>query len=222
MKQKIMTAQEAVAPIQDGAVIMIGGFLGTGTPEGLIDALVAKGVKNLTIIGNDGGQPGRGICRLLENGQVKKLIASHVGMTPIVGELKNSGDLDLELVPQGTLAERVRAAGTGLGGVLTPTGLGTIVAEGKQVLNIEGKDFLLEMPLHADFALIRGNKTDKFGNTIYREATVNFNPLMASAADYVIVGTEEIVEVGEIDPNIVKTPGIFVDAIVGGEKPWQI
>lgn len=222
MKQKVMTAEEALAPIQDGAVIMIGGFLGTGTPEILIDEMVRKGVKNLTIIANDGGLPGRGICRLLENHQVKKLVATHVGMTPIVGEQKNSGELELELIPQGTLAEQIRAAGTGLGGVLTPTGLGTIVAEGKQILNIQGKDYLLELPMRAEFALIRGYRTDKFGNTLYHGATVNFNPLMAAAAGRVIVGTEKIVEVGDIDPDYVKTPGIFVDAIVGGEKPWQI
>lgn len=130
--------------------------------------------------------------------------------------------LECILVPQGTLAERIRAGGTGLGGILTPTGVGTIVAEGKQVINIGGKDYLLELPLRADFAFIRGSVTDKFGNTTYNGTTRNFNPLMAMAADHVIVGACEIVEVGEIDPNNVVTSGIFVDAIVGGEKPWQI
>ncbi len=222
MKQKITTASQAVEPIQDGAVIMIGGFLGTGTPENLIDALVAKGVKDLTIIGNDGGLPGRGICKLLEAGMVKKLIASHVGMTKIVAEQKNSGVLELELVPQGSLAEKIRAGGFGLGGILTPTGVGTLVAEGKETLTVKGTEYLLELPLTADFALIRAFKCDEFGNSIYTKTTRNFNPLMASAAEHVIVGTEEILKVGEIDPDDVVTPGIFVDFIVGGEKAWQI
>ncbi len=226
MKNKIMTAQEAVAPIQDGATIMVGGFMACGTPEILIDALVEKGVKNLTIICNDAGVPGRGVGKLLTNGQIKTLIASHVGLNPEVAQRMNTDvpedKLECILVPQGTLAERVRAGGTGLGGFLTPTGVGTIVAEGKQVINIDGRDYLLEKPLKADVALIRGSVTDKFGNTTYNATTRTFNPMMAAAAEYVIVGACEIVEVGEIDPNNVVTSGIFVDAIVGGEKPWQI
>lgn len=226
MINKIKTAQEAVAEIKDGDSIMVGGFMATGTPEILIDALVEKGVKNLTIICNDAGVPGRGVGKLLTNGQIKTLIASHVGLNPEVARRMNTDvpedKLECILVPQGTLAERIRAAGAGLGGFLTPTGVGTIVAEGKQVINVEGKDYLLEMPLKADFALLRGSVTDKFGNTTYNEATRNFNPLMATAAEHVIVGTCEIVEIGEIDPNNVVTSGIFIDAIVGGEKPWQI
>ncbi len=226
MKNKIMTAQEAVAPIQDGATIMVGGFMACGTPEILIDALVEKGVKNLTIICNDAGVPGRGVGKLLTNGQIKTLIASHVGLNPEVAQRMNTDvpedKLECILVPQGTLAERVRAGGAGLGGFLTPTGVGTIVAEGKQVINIDGRDYLLEKPLKADFALIRGSVTDKFGNTTYNGTTRTFNPMMATAADHVIVGACEIVEIGEIDPNNVVTSGIFVDAIVGGEKPWQI
>jgi acetate CoA/acetoacetate CoA-transferase alpha subunit len=226
MKNKIMTAQEAVAPIQDGATIMVGGFMACGTPEILIDALVEKGVKNLTIICNDAGVPGRGVGKLLSNGQIKTLIASHVGLNPEVAQRMNTDvpedKLECILVPQGTLAERVRAGGAGLGGFLTPTGVGTIVAEGKQVINIDGRDYLLEKPLKADFALIRGSVTDKFGNTTYNGTTRTFNPMMATAANHVIVGACEIVEIGEIDPNNVVTSGIFVDAIVGGEKPWQI
>lgn len=226
MKNKIMTAQEAVAPIQDGATIMVGGFMACGTPEILIDALVEKGVKNLTIICNDAGVPGRGVGKLLSNGQIKTLIASHVGLNPEVAQRMNTDvpedKLECILVPQGTLAERVRAGGAGLGGFLTPTGVGTIVAEGKQVINIDGRDYLLEKPLKADFALIRGSVTDKFGNTTYNGTTRTFNPMMATAADHVIVGACEIVEIGEIHPNNVVTSGIFVDAIVGGEKPWQI
>lgn len=226
MKDKIMTAQQAVANIKDGATIMVGGFMSCGTPEILIDALVLKNVKNLTIICNDAGVPGRGVGKLLSSGQIKTLIASHVGLNPEVAQRMNTDveedRLECILVPQGTLAERVRAGGTGLGGFLTPTGVGTIVAEGKQVINIDGRDYLLEKPLKADFALIRGSVTDKFGNTTYNGTTRTFNPMMAAAAEYVIVGACEIVEVGEIDPNNVVTSGIFVDAIVGGEQPWQI
>ena len=226
MKNKIMTAKEAVAGIQDGATIMVGGFMACGTPEILIDAIVEKNVKNLTIICNDAGVPGRGVGKLLSNGQIKTLIASHVGLNPEVASRMNTtvaeDKLECILVPQGTLAERVRAGGAGLGGFLTPTGVGTIVAEGKQIITIDGRDYLLETPLKADFALIRGSVTDKFGNTTYNGTTQTFNPMMATAASYVIVGACEIVEVGEIDPNTVVTSGIFVDAIVGGEKQWQI
>lgn len=226
MKNKIMTAQEAIAGIQDGASVMVGGFMACGTPEILIDALVEKNVKNLTIICNDAGVPGRGVGKLLSNGQIKTLIASHVGLNPEVAYRMNTDveedKLECILIPQGTLAERIRAGGAGLGGFLTPTGVGTIVAEGKQVINIDGRDYLLEKPLKADFALIRGSVTDKFGNTTYNGTTRSFNPMMATAAEYVIVGACEIVEIGEIDPNHVVTSGIFVDAIAGGEKPWQI
>lgn len=216
------TAKEAVENIKDGAILMVGGFMATGTPEALIDALVEKGVKDLTIICNDGGYPGRGVAKLIANKQVKKLIASHVGLNPEVGIQMDAGDMEVMLVPQGTLAERIRAAGAGLGGFLTPTGVGTMVAEGKKQLKIEGVDYLLELPLNADFALVRGSVTDKSGNTIYHKATRNFNPLIAAAAREVIVATEKIVEIGEIDPENIVTAGIFVDYIVGGEKPWQI
>ena len=226
MKSKIKTADEAVANIKDGATIMVGGFMACGTPEILIDALVKKGVKNLTIICNDAGVPGRGVGKLLSNGQIKTLIASHVGLNPEVAQRMNTDveadKLECILVPQGTLAERVRAGGAGIGGFLTPTGVGTIVADGKEVIHIDGRDYLLERPLKADFALIRGSVTDKFGNTTYNGTTRNFNPIMATAAEYVIVGACEVVEAGEIDPNNIVTSGIFVDAIVGGEKPWQI
>ncbi len=226
MIDKIKTADEAVAGIQDGASIMVGGFMACGTPEILIDALVRKNVRNLTIICNDAGVPGRGVGKLVSNGQVKTLIASHVGLNPEVAQRMNTDveedKLECILVPQGTLAERIRAGGTGLGGFLTPTGVGTIVAEGKQVLNVGGKDYLLELPLRADFAFIRGTVTDKFGNTTYNGTTRTFNPMMAAAADHVIVGACEVVEVGDIDPNNVVTSGIFVDSIVGGEKQWQI
>jgi len=226
MRDKVMTPEEAVANIGDGASLMIGGFMACGSPEILIDALVAKGSKGLTVIGNDAGYPDRGIGKLIHAGLVKTLIASHVGLNPEVGQRINTDveedKIECILVPQGTLAERVRAAGCGLGGILTPTGVGTIVAEGKQVLNVNGRDYLLEEPLHADFALVRGSKVDKFGNICFHGTTVNFNPLMALAADHVIVGAVEIVEIGELDPNQVNVSGILVDSIVGGEKPWPI
>ena len=226
MKNKIKTADEAVANIKDGMTIMVGGFMACGTPEILIDALVRKGTKNLTIICNDAGVPGRGVGKLLTNGQIKTLIASHVGLNPEVAHRMNTDveadKIECILVPQGTLAEKVRAAGAGIGGFLTPTGVGTIVADGKQVIKVEGRDYLLETPLKADVALIRGSVTDKFGNTTYKGTTRNFNPIMATAADHVIVGACEIVETGEIDPNNIVTSGIFVDVIVGGEEPWEI
>lgn len=196
-----------------------------GTPEILIDALVEKGTKNLTIICNDAGVPGRGVGKLLSNGQIKTLIASHVGLNPEVAARMNTENiadrLECILIPQGTLVERIRAAGAGIGGFLTPTGVGTVVAEGKQTLELDGRKYLLERGLRADFALLRGSVTDTFGNTIYNGTTQNFNPLMATAADTVIVGTCKLVPAGDLDPNQIVTSGIFVDAIVEGEKPWE-
>ena len=226
MKDKVLTAEQAVAPIGDGAVLMVAGFMACGTPEILVDALVSKGPKNLTIIGNDAGYPNRGIGKLIHAGLVKKLIVSHVGLNPEVAQRMNTDveedKIECMLVPQGTIAERVRAGGCGLGGILTPTGVGTIVAEGKQVINVGGRDYLLEEPLRADFALVRGNKVDRFGNICFHGTTVNFNPIMATAADHVIVGAVEIVEIGTLDPNQVNVSGILIDTIVGGEKPWPI
>jgi len=227
MQNKIVSsAEEAVAPIKDGSVIMVGGFMACGTPEILIDALVKKGVKNLTIICNDGGFPDRGVGKLIANGQVKKLMASHVGLNPEVARRMTTDveadKIELTLIPQGTLVERIRTGGAGLGGFLTPTGVGTIVAEGKQVINMDGRDYLLEKPLRADFALIRASKIDKSGNAVFYGTTKNFNPAIATAADFVIAGACEIVETGGIDPNTIHLSGIFVNSIVGGEKPWQM
>ena len=219
------SALKAIDPIMDGSVIMIGGFMICGTPLILIDALAEKGVKNLTVISSDAGVPGKGVGKLVSRGLVKTLIASHVGLNPEVAQRMNANaeadKLECILVPQGTLAERIRAGGAGLGGVLTPTGAGTIAAEGKQIINIDGRDFLLEKALRSDFALIRASKIDRFGNIVYYGTTRNFNPIMATAADYVIAGACEIVEIGSIDPDSIHTSGIFVDAIVGGEK-WQM
>ena len=224
MKEKRTTADDAVKDIQDGATIMVGGFMACGTPEILIDALVKKNVKNLTVICNDAGLPGRGVGKLLTNGQIKKLVATHVGLNPEVARRMNTDDenekLECILIPQGTFAERIRAGGAGLGGFLTPTGVGTIVAEGKQVISVDGTDYLLEKPLKADFALIRASVSDAYGNLVYNGTTANFNPMMATAAETVIVGACEVVETGTLDPNHVKTSGIFVDYIVEGEKTW--
>ncbi len=229
MINKIRTAKEAVADIKDGATVMVGGFMGTGTPEILIDALVEKGVKNLTIIANDGGATpsttkttNRGIAKLIAAGQVSHLIASHVGLNPDVGAGMNDGTLKCTLVPQGSLAEKIRAGGNGLGGVLTPTGVGTIIAEGKETIEIEGKEYLLELPLKAEFALVRATEADKFGNFNCALATKNFNPLIAMAAETVIVATENLYEIGEKHPDNYTTSGVFVNYIVEGEKPWQI
>jgi acetate CoA/acetoacetate CoA-transferase alpha subunit len=215
---KVISVNEAVDMIHDGMTIMVGGFLGCKNPFKIVDAIVEKGVKDITLIANDTSFPEVGIGKLIVNKQVKKLIASHVGTNKETGNQMNSGEMQVELVPQGTLAERIRAAGAGLGGVLTPTGLGTIVAEGKTIVEVDGKDYLLEKPLKADIALIVGAKVDKKGNVRYAKATRNFNPLMATAADIVIVEADEIVEAGGIDPDDVMTPGIFIDYIVGGNE----
>lgn len=230
MIEKIVSANEAISGIKDGMTIMIGGFLGTGTPEILIDKLVEKGTKHLTVIGNDGGLPAgqygsktaRGIGKLIEADMVDHLIASHVGMNPLVGEKMNRGRLKCTLVPQGTLAEQIRAAGFGLGGVLTPTGVGTMVAENKTTIEVDGKTYLLEKPIRADFALIRANVCDRFGNCAFRLSTKNFNPLMATAAQNVVVASEDVVDVGKLNPDHYTLAGIFVDYIVEGEKKWQI
>lgn len=244
MVNKIRTAQEAVADIKDGASIMVGGFLGTGTPEILIDALVEKGVKDLTIIANDGGLPAsvtgttdRGVAKLLSAGMVSHIVASHVGMNPIIGQGMAAGTLRVTLKPQGTLAESIRAAGAGLGGFLTPTGVGTLIesndeipvgdmkvtiSEKKERITVDGVDYLLEKPLHADFALCRATIADEFGNFMCAKATKTFNHVMAMAADKVIVATEKLVKCGEVDVDTFRTTGVYVDYIVEGEKPWQI
>lgn len=215
MKQ--ITAEQAAAYVKDEMTVMVGGFMSNGTPQILMDALVKKGVKNLTIIANDTGTPNDGIGKLIAAGAVKKLIASHIGLNQQTGQLMNDGVIEVCLVPQGTLAEQIRAAGAGLGGVLTPTGLGTAVAEDKETVIVDGKTFLLEKPLRADVALLRGSIIDEDGNIFYKGTTRNFNPLMATAADIVIAAAEEIVPAGEIQGESVVTPGIFIDYIVGGE-----
>ncbi|AOT70096.1 CoA transferase subunit A [Geosporobacter ferrireducens] len=215
---KVVSIEEAIAKVHDGMTVMVGGFLGCGNPHKIIDALIEKGVKDLTLICNDTSFPDNGIGKMVVAKQFKKIIVSHIGTNPETGRQMNTGETEVVLVPQGTLAEQVRAGGSGLGGFLTPTGVGTEVEAGKQKIEIDGKTYLLELPLRADVALIAGSKVDKKGNIYYNGATRNFNALMAPAADLVIVEAEELVEVGEIHPNDVMTPGIFVDCIVGGEK----
>jgi len=215
---KIISINEAADKVKDGMTIMVGGFLANGTPELLIDALVAKDVKNLTLICNDTGFPDKGVGKMVVAKQFKKMIASHVGTNPETANQMNSGETEVVLTPQGTLAEQIRCGGTGLGGFLTPTGIGTEVEAGKEKKVINGKEYLLELPLRADVALIKASVIDKKGNMVFYKTTKNFNPLMAMAADVVIVQADKIVEIGEIDPENVMSSGIFVDYIVGGGK----
>lgn len=215
---KLISIDEAISKIEDGMTVMIGGFLATGTPEKLVDALVAKGVKNLTIISNDTGFVDKGVGKLIVNKQVKKVIASHIGTNKETGNQMHSNELEVELVPQGTLAERIRCGGAGLGGFLTPTGIGTIVQDGKEIITVDEKNYILEKPLHANIALIFGSDVDKKGNIYYHQSTRNFNPLMATAADIVIAEAENFLDVGEMNPNHVMTPHIFIDYIVKGDN----
>ena len=211
---KIIKGKEVAEMIQDGQVMMIGEFLECGAPENLLDVVLDKGVKNLTIIANDTGFPEQKLGSLVVNKQVKKVIASHIGTNPETGRQMNEEEIEVELVPQGTLAERIRSKGAGLGGILTPTGVGTVVEEGKKKIELGGKVYLLEEPLGADIALIKAWKADEAGNLVFRYAARNFNPIMAMAADLVLVEAEEIVPAGSINANEVMTPGIFVDYVV--------
>ncbi|MCX7654081.1 MAG: acetate CoA-transferase subunit alpha [Fervidobacterium sp.] len=211
---KVVSCDQVVELVRPGMVVMIGGFLGVGTPENIIDKLVEKRIGNLTVIANDTAFEDKGVGKLVKNKLCKKVIVSHIGTNPETQRQMISGELEVELVPQGTLAERVRAGGAGLGGILTPTGVGTIVENGKQVIEINGKRYLLELPLKADIALIKAKRCDYFGNLVYNLTATNFNPLMAMAADTVIVEVEEIVPVGVLSPDEIKTPGVLVDYVV--------
>jgi len=212
--QKAISAAAAAALIPDGASIMLGGFMAVGAPERLIDALVARGARGLTVIGNDTARPGVGLGKLIDAGCVARVIVSHIGTNPITQQKMIAGEIEVELAPQGTLAERIRAGGAGLGGVLTPTGVGTMVEEGKRVIEIDGASFLLEKPLRADFALLRAHEADYNGNLTYRLTAANFNPLIAFAADCVIAEPDAIVPVGVIPPDAVRTPGVLVNHLV--------
>jgi len=217
---KTLSINEAVKLVKNGATVMVGGFLGCGGPNKIMDALSESDVKDLCVIANDTSFENLGLGKLIVEKKVKKVIASHIGTNKETGRQMSEEETEVVLVPQGTLAEQVRAGGAGLGGVLTPTGVGTVVEEGKQKIEIDGKTFLLEKPLRADIAIIKGSVVDKKGNVFYDGTTKNFNPLMALAADVVIVETEKLVEVGEIDPNLVMTPGVLVHHIVctGGNE----
>mgnify|MGYP001098323739 CR=1 FL=1 len=210
-----ISAKEAVHAISDGATIMVGGFMGVGSPKRLIEQLVEQNVKGLTLICNDTAWPGRGVGHLISAGAVSRLITTHIGLNPETQDMMNTGEINVELVPQGTLAERIRAGGVGLGGVLTPTGVGTEVQNDKQIINLQGRDYLLEEPLRAEFALIAARRSDYVGNLEYALTAQNFNPIMAMAADTVIAEPESIVPVGVIPPDAVRTPGILVDKLVG-------
>lgn len=216
---KFVSVKEAAAQVKDGMTVMIGGFLGCGNPHKIIDELVKSGVKDLTIIANDSPRTGYGLAQLIDNHQVKRLIASHVGMNQNVADQMNAGELEVLLIPQGSLAEMVRAGGGGLGGVITATGLGTPVEESPLVdskISIDGKEYLVMKPVHADVALINGYHVDKKGNIWYKGTTRNFNNLVATAADIVICEADHVVEPGVIEPENVVTAGIFVDFIVDG------
>ena len=214
---KAITAADAAALVPDGASVMIGGFMGAGTPERVIDALVARGARGLTVIANDTAFPGVGVGKLIDAGCVTRVVASHIGTNPVTQQKMIASEIVVELVPQGTLIERIRAAGSGLGGVLTPTGIGTVVEDEKPVIEVDGEKFLLEKPLRADFALLHAHEADYNGNLTYRLTAANFNPIIAFAAAVTIAEPHQIVPVGVIPPDAVRTPGVIIDHLV--ERP---
>jgi 3-oxoacid CoA-transferase A subunit len=216
MDKRIASADGAIEKLTDGCTILMGGFGLCGIPENLIAAVRRKGTKNLIIVSNNAGVDDFGIGMLLQQRQVKKMISTYVGENKLFEQLVLSGELQVELNPQGTLSERLRAGGAGVPAFYTPTGYGTMVAEGKETREFDGHQFVLERAIRGDFAFIKAWKGDRWGNLIYRKTARNFNPMMATAADYVIAEVEELVELGQLDPNQVHTPGIFVDAIFQG------
>ncbi len=224
IRKKILTAKEAAAMIKEGDSIMIGGFLGCGVPLQIINELIAQKKGNLTLICNDTGiyNPDKGIVAgpagMVAEKQFSTIIASHIGTNRETGRQMTEGETEVVLVPQGTLAERIRSAGCGMGGFLTPTGVGTEVEKGKQVIEIDGKSYLLEKPLSANIAIIKAQCADLAGNLIYNKSARNFNPIMAMAADVVIAEVEEIVEIGELNPECIATPSILVNYLVKSEK----
>ena len=215
-----LSMQEAIAKIHDGATVLIGGFGTAGQPAELIDALIAHGAKDLTIVNNNAGNGDIGLAALLKAGQVKKIICSFPRQADsyVFDELYRAGKVELELVPQGNLAARIQAAGAGLGAIFTPTGFGTLLAEGKETREIAGKNYVLEYPICADFALIKAFKGDRWGNLVYNKTARNFGPIMATAAACTIAQVEEVVELGQLDPEHIVTPGIFVKHVVELKK----
>jgi len=212
----VASAAAAVADTQDGATVMIGGFGTAGMPSELIDALIAQGARDLTIVNNNAGNADTGLAALLKARRVRKIICSFPRQTDsyVFDGLYHAGEIELELVPQGNLAERIRAAGAGIGAFFTPTGYGTLLAEGKETRLIDGRHYVLEYPIHADVALIKAHRGDRWGNLVYRKTARNFGPIMASAAKCTIAQVREVVELGELDPEVIVTPGIFVQRIV--------
>ncbi|MBA2964481.1 MULTISPECIES: CoA transferase subunit A [Ramlibacter] len=208
------TAEEVAARIPDGASLMIGGFMGVGSPERVIDELVRQGRRDLTVIANDSAVPGVGIGKLVSARALSRLIASHIGLNPETQQQMIAGTMQVDLVPQGTLIERIRSAGCGLGGVLTPTGVGTVVEEGKRRIEVDGKPYLLETALHADFALVQAFMADYLGNLVYALTARNFNPVIALAGRTVVAEVEQIVPIGMIPPDHVVTPAVLVDLLV--------
>lgn len=211
---RAVSTEEAVAMIPNGASIMVGGFMGVGTPERLLDELVRQKKSGLSLISNDASVPGRGVGKLFDDGQIARMTATHIGLNPTAQKQMLTNQIKVDLIPQGTFVERIRAGGCGLGGVLTPTGVGTLVEQGKQKIEVDGRPYLLETALRADFALVHAFLSDYFGNLSYALTARNFNPVMAMAADTVIVTAEHIVPVGVIAPDHVVTPGPLVDYIV--------
>jgi 3-oxoacid CoA-transferase subunit A len=214
--KRIASADEAIANLRDGMTVLTGGFGLCGIPENLIAAVRKKGTKNLTIVSNNAGIDGFGIGLLLQNRQVKKMISTYVGENKLFERLVLSAELQVELNPQGTLAERLRAGGAGIPAFYTPTGYGTMVAEGKETREFNGRHYVLEQALRGDFAFIKAWKGDRWGNLIFRKTARNFNPMMATAADYVVAEVEHLLEPGQLDPDTVHTPGVFVNAIFQG------
>ncbi|HET9552473.1 MAG TPA: CoA transferase subunit A [Anaeromyxobacteraceae bacterium] len=218
MNKLVESADAAVADLKDGATVLVGGFGLCGNPENLIAALLRKGVKDLTVVSNNCGTTDLGLGPLLQARQIRKIVASYVGENKEFERQYLSGELEVELVPQGTLAERLRAGGAGLGGFYTPTGVGTQVAEGKEARVIGGREYLLELPIHGDVALVHAWKADTHGNLVFRKAARNFNPQVATAARLTIAEAEQVVAPGEIDPDQVHLPGIYVQRLVKGER----
>ncbi len=214
--KRVRSVEAAVADVKNGSTVMIGGFGVAGLPNELIDALIAQGARDLTVVNNNAGNGYTGLAALLQAGQVRKIICSFPRQTDsyVFDELYRSGRIELELVPQGNLAERIRAAGAGIGAFFSPTGYGTTLAEGRETRNISGRNYVLEYPIHADVALIKARAADRWGNLVYRKTGRNFGPIMATAARCTIAQVEEIVELGELDPESVVTPGIFVQRVV--------
>ena len=215
---KAVSAEEAVAMIPNGASIMVGGFMGVGTPERLLDEVVRQQKTGLSVISNDAATPGKGVGKLFDAALVSRLTATHIGLNPKAQQQMLANQIAVDLIPQGTFAERIRAGGCGLGGVLTPTGVGTLVAEGKRQIEVDGKPFLLEAALRAQFALVHAFLADYLGNLSYALTARNFNPVMATAGDVTIAEVEQLVDPGEIDPDHVVTPGIFVRHILQGDR----